>query len=82
MNKGESMEIKSRSLIIGILLGAVIMFAATGPSHNGRYQLLSQGEGGALYVLDTRTSKLWKRHESLNIYMGTNRTPIKEHISK
>jgi len=48
-------------------------------SKTGRYAI-SGGKGG-VYVLDTKTSQLWQRTTSGNMYLGTNEKPMAEIIS-
>ena len=79
------MKIKSKSLIIGILLGVVIMFVvgAAGTYREGRYQL--GGGSDRSYVLDTKTGEVWERGHAgpeygYSIYLGTNEKPAFEMI--
>ena len=46
----------------------------------GRYAITG-GKGG-VYVLDTKTSQLWQRSSSGNLYFGTNDSPTGEVISR
>lgn len=65
-----------------ILLVIVIVWALS-REKQGRYTLSSAGGagGGAVYVLDTRTSQLWIRSPAnFNMYLGTNENPKREKI--
>jgi hypothetical protein len=48
----------------------------------GRYAISGAGVKDAVYILDTKTSQLWVRTTSGNVYLGTNENPTFERISK
>jgi hypothetical protein len=57
-------QIDLKSALVGLALGAGIMFTlgAGASNTNGRYQISSFGNGtggGAAYVLDTQTGETW-----------------------
>jgi len=64
--------------IIYILL-AIIIVLLLSRDKTGRYAI-SEGPRG-MYVLDTKTSQLWKRIGGSNQYWGTNEKPMAEIIS-
>ena len=58
--------------IIYILL-AIIIVLLLSRDKTGRFAI-SEGPKG-MYVLDTKTSQLWKRVPGVNQYWGTNENP-------
>ena len=57
-------QIDLKSALIGLVLGAGVMFTIGAASSNpaGRYQITSFGNGtggGAAYLLDTQTGEVW-----------------------
>jgi len=65
------------SLAIVFLAGITLW---TNYNKTGRY-VISGGKGG-VYILDTKTSRLWQRAPSANAYLGTNENPMFERISR
>jgi hypothetical protein len=62
-------------LLAGLVLclGALVVVWALGWNTPGRYALSEAG--GAAYVLDTKTSRLWVRSSRGSCYLGTNDNP-------
>ena len=58
-----------------VLLLIIICLLSYTRRNNGRYMLCPCATKGIVYVLDTKTSKLWLRLPSANVYMGTNNKP-------
>jgi hypothetical protein len=57
-------QIDLKSAIIGLVLGAGVMFTMGAASSNpaGRYEITSFGNGtggGAAYLVDTKTGEVW-----------------------
>jgi len=61
-------KIDTKSVMIGMLLGACIIFAlgaSAGDKANiGRYQITSPDESGVCFVIDTTSGQVWRRHNS------------------
>jgi len=72
---------RNRWMVAGLALclGASIVVWVLGGNKHGRYAL--SGIGGAAYVLDTKTSRLWVRGSGITIYLGTNDQPKDERLN-
>lgn len=55
-----------------VFLACITLF--TNYNKTGRYAIATLGPNG-VFVLDTKTSQLWLRTESTNIYLGINKNP-------
>ncbi len=60
-------------IVICVLLAAIVVLLVL--NINGRYQIAAGNTFGTCYVLDSKTSKVWLRTASQNVYMGTNENP-------
>ena len=67
---------------LAILLLLILCLLLYARRNNGRYMLCPDTSKGVVYVLDTKTSKLWIRTPGANIYLGTNNKPQIKPIQK
>ena len=83
-------EVTSRhNTVIRCLTGAIVVLALitlgtnlwTNYNKTGRYAITGAGSKGTLYVLDTKTSRLWIRSAQVNICLGTNEDPMIKTVS-
>jgi hypothetical protein len=75
-------RVRTTHNIVMILLTAAIVFLGvitllTNYNKPGRYSIASANLD-AVYVLDTKTSRVWLRIVAGNIYLGTNENPKRE----
>ena len=66
-------------VILLLLILCVLLYAR---QSIGRYMLCPRGDGWYVFVLDTKTSRLWLRGSERDIDLGTLQNPIKDIILK
>jgi len=77
----EKLKEHKHQVIYTVLVVVILLLLSRGKQ--GRYAISSAGRD-TVYVLDTKTSRLWQRsaRPRENLYFGTNENPIFERISR
>ena len=75
----EKLKEHKHQVVYTMLVVVILLLLCRGKQ--GRYAI-STGQGGQTFILDTKTSQLWLRTTGANAYLGTNKNPMFEPISR
>ena len=75
----EKLKEHKHQVVYAVLVVVILLLLIRGKQ--GRYAI-STGQGEKTFVLDTKTSQLWLRKTGTSTYLGTNKNPTHEPISR
>ena len=76
----EKLKEHKHQVVYAVLIVVILLLLIRGKQ--GRYAISTTGQGERAFVLDTKTSQLWRRTTSTSTYLGTNKNPTHEPISR